>query len=152
MDYVLISQRRENVIVRNAKITSDYGARRVLPDGNANIHDGIDFVSKINDKTVYSVTDGYVVYDFDDYCHIKRYEKPNTGGNMVIVTSVIKGVTYHIRYLHLVKNNVVKGQMVYDGMPIGEYGDVGYSFGAHLHLDIYNSTWTKKINPHELGL
>ena len=152
MDYVLISQRRENVIVRNAKITSDYGVERVLPDGKKQVHDGIDFISLKGDRTVYSITNGFVAYDFDDYCHMRRYEKPNTGGNMVIVTSVIKGVTYHIRYLHLVKNNVVKGQMVYDGMPIGEYGDVGYSFGAHLHLDIYNSTWTKKINPHELGL
>jgi len=141
-----------NSPVRNPKITSDYGVKRKLPDGKEDVHDGIDYVSETNDRFVFAVSNGFVAYDFDDYCEAKRYQKPNTGGNMVIVTSVIKGVTYHIRYLHLVKNNVVKGQMVYDGMPIGEYGDVGYSFGAHLHLDIYNSTWTKKINPHELGL
>jgi len=134
--------------VREPLVTSDYGARRVLPDGNANIHDGIDFVSKINDKTVYSVTDGYVVYDFDDYCHIKRYEKPNTGGNMIIVTFVYNNITYHIRYLHLIENYVAKGQAIKEGQVIGKYGDVGYSFGAHLHIDVYNSSWTQKINPY----
>ena len=138
--------------VREPLVTSDYGARRVLPDGNANIHDGIDFVSKINDKTVYSVTDGYVVYDFDDYCEIKRYQKPNTGGNMIIVTSVINGLTYHIRYLHLKKNYVSKGDMVTKGMLLGEYGDVGYSFGAHVHIDVYVADWSKKVNPHSILL
>lgn len=140
------------MIVTNQKITSDYGVRRTLPDGKVNVHDGIDFISVVGDTTVFSITEGMVAYDFDDYCEIKRYQKPNTGGNMVIVTSVIKGVTYHIRYLHLVKNNVVKGQMVYDGMPIGEYGDVGYSFGAHVHLDVYTADWSKKINPHSILL
>lgn len=140
------------MIVRNAKISSDYGVERVLPDGRRQIHDGIDFISTSGDRTVFSLTNGYVAYDFDDYCHLRRYQKPNTGGNMIIVTSVIKGVTYHIRYLHLVKNNVVKGQMVYDGMPIGEYGDVGYSFGAHVHLDVYTADWSKKINPHSILL
>lgn len=140
------------MIVRNARITSDYGIERILLDGRRQIHDGIDFISETGDRTVFSLTNGYVAYDFDDYCHLRRYEKPNTGGNMIIVTSVIKGVTYHIRYLHLVKNNVVKGQMVYDGMPIGEYGDVGYSFGAHVHVDVYVADWSRKINPHDVLL
>lgn len=138
------------MIVKKAKITSDYGVERILPDGSRDEHDGIDFISESNEKTVFSLTNGFVAYDFDDYCEIKRYQKPNTGGNMVIITSVIKGKTYHIRYLHLVKNNVVKGQMVYEGMAIGEYGDVGYSFGAHVHIDVYDSNWSKKINPHDI--
>jgi murein DD-endopeptidase MepM/ murein hydrolase activator NlpD len=138
--------------VRNPKITSDYGIKRKLPDGREDIHDGIDYISKDGNKNVFAICNGFVAYDFDDYCVAKRYQKPNTGGNMIIITSVINNKTYHIRYLHLRKNNVFKGQFIPEGVLIGVYGDVGYSFGAHLHLDIYNSTWTKKINPHELGL
>ena len=138
--------------VRNPKITSDYGVQRTLPDGKVNIHDGIDYVSETNNRSVYSITNGFVAYDFDDYNEMHRYESPNTGGNMVIITSVINNKTYHIRYLHLRKNFVVKGQLVPEGAVIGEYADVGYSFGAHLHLDVYTADWKKKINPHELGL
>jgi len=137
-------------IVREPIITSDYGAERRLPDGRKDIHNGVDFISRISDRSVFSVTQGFVAYDFDDYCHIKRYEKPNTGGNMIIITSVINGKTYHVRYLHLAKNFVSKGQMVHEGVLIGEYGDVGYSFGAHVHLDIYSADWTTRVNPHDL--
>lgn len=34
----------------------------------------------------------------------------------------------------------------------GEYGDVGYSFGAHVHIDIFTADWSKKINPHSILL
>lgn len=56
------------MIVRNAKITSDFGVTRNLPDGRISVHDGIDYKSATNDRTVYSLCDGKVVYDFDDYC------------------------------------------------------------------------------------
>lgn len=138
--------------VRNPKITSDYGVKRKLPDGRTDTHDGIDYVSETNNRKVYAVSNGFVVYDYDDYNEIKRYKSPNTGGNMVIITSVINNKTYHIRYLHLLNNNITKGQLITEGMLIGEYGDVGYSFGAHLHLDVYTANWNKKINPHDLGL
>lgn len=140
------------MIVKEPKITSDYGVERILPDSKKQVHDGIDFISLKGDRTVYSITNGFVAYDFDDYCHMRRYEKPNTGGNMIIVTSVINGLTYHIRYLHLIKNYVSKGDMVTKGMLLGEYGDVGYSFGAHVHIDVYVADWSKKINPHSILL
>ncbi len=137
-------------IVREPVITSPFGVVRTLPDGRQDIHMGIDFISKTNDRTVFCVAQGFVAYDFDDYCAIRRYEKPNTGGNMVIITCVIGGKTFHFRYLHLERNNVVKGQVVPDGMPIGVYGDVGYSFGAHVHLDVFTADWSGKVNPLEL--
>jgi len=137
-------------VVKNQIITSDYGVKRRLPDGHEQVHDGIDFISGINDRTVFAIADGFVAYDYDDYCHIKRYAKPNTGGNMVIITSVINNKTYHIRYLHLAENYISKGQYIVKGRNIGVYGDVGYSFGAHLHLDVFEVNWNKKINPHSL--
>lgn len=138
------------MIVKNPKITSDYGIERILPDGTKDNHDGIDFISESNERTVFSLTNGFVAYDYDDYCEAKRYQKPNTGGNMVIITSIIEGKTYHIRYLHLAENRVSKGEKIIKGQTIGTYGDVGYSFGAHLHIDIYTADWSKKINPHDL--
>lgn len=133
-------------------ITSDWAVLRTLPDGKNDVHGGIDYISGSGDRNVFAVSNGFVAYDYDDYCDVKRYQKPNTGGNMVIITSVINNKTYHIRYLHLVKNYVVKGQFIPEGTLIGFYGDVGYSFGAHLHLDIYTHDWSAKVNPHELGL
>lgn len=137
-------------IVREPIITSGFGVERVLPDGSKGVHYGIDFVSATNDRTVFSISQGFVAYDYDDYCEIRRFEKPNTGGNMIIVTSEINGLTYHIRYLHLEQNFVNKGDEVKKGMPIGIYGDVGYSFGAHVHVDVYVADWSKKINPHDI--
>lgn len=137
-------------IVDDSRVTSGYGIIRTLPDGSTNKHNGLDVVSLCGNTTVYAVSDGYVEYDFDAYAHAKRYSKPNTGGNMIIVLSLINNEIYHVRYLHLVKNFVKHGQDIKAGDPIGEYGDVGYSFGAHVHIDIWNYEWSKTYNPIEI--
>lgn len=40
--------------------------------------------------------------------------------------------------------------MVTKGMLLGEYGDVGYSFGAHVHIDVWTADWSKRINPRDV--
>jgi murein DD-endopeptidase MepM/ murein hydrolase activator NlpD len=45
-----------------------------------------------------------------------------------------------------VENYISKGQIIRAGDLIGMYADVGYSFGAHLHLNIYNMAW-RAIDP-----
>jgi murein DD-endopeptidase MepM/ murein hydrolase activator NlpD len=69
---------------------------------------------------------------------------------MVIQKVLISGIFYSFRYCHLIENFVNHGQAVKQGDLIGIYGDVGYSFGAHLHIDVSPGDYfdrLKIINP-----
>jgi len=141
--------------VINPLITSPYGVERII-DGKRHFHDGIDFVSKdqviidrlnVLHSEVYAVADGVVCYDYDKYDDEKRYERPNTGGNMVILIHEFEGIKYYFRYLHLITNNVSRNQVVKKGDVIGHYSDAGFSKGPHLHLDVMLFDWSKKIDP-----
>jgi hypothetical protein len=49
--------------------------------------------------------------------------------------------------LHFEKiNNFKLGDEIKESDPLGEYGDVGYSAGAHTHIYCFNNLW-KKIDP-----
>lgn len=127
------------------RISSVYGPR-VLENGDDRFHHGIDFVSETGCNDVFAVYDGIVTYDQDNYDHDKRWLKGHTGGNMIILKHRIDGKIYYSRYLHLGKNCVSVGDIVYKGGRVGVYGDYGYSFGAHLHFDVSNEKWVK-IDP-----
>jgi murein DD-endopeptidase MepM/ murein hydrolase activator NlpD len=131
--------------VKNPIVTSGYGNR--LLNGVKNFHDGIDFVSGSGDQTVFAVADGTVVYDFDAYDDALRWIDQKMGaGNYVILSHVFNGEIFFCRYIHLGGNTVSHGQKISEGSSIGVYADVGYSYGAHLHFDIYDKNW-KKIDP-----
>lgn len=123
------------------KISSPYGPRKDPGTGQPQQHDGIDFVSKSGNNFVYAIADGVVEYDRDDYDHSKRWEKGGTntvGNRIVLVHTLPDGKVWRSLYFHLTKNSVDLRQKVKKGDIIGEYGDVGYSFGAHLHLKVTN--------------
>ena len=128
--------------VENHVITSPYGPR--VLQGKEQFHDGIDFISRDNNN-VRSILDGTIVHDMDKYIHDKRWtDKKHSAGNYLIVRHMLPdGKIYYCRYLHLEKNTVSLKDQVKEGQLIGNYGDYGYSFGPHLHFDIYDSTWKK---------
>jgi murein DD-endopeptidase MepM/ murein hydrolase activator NlpD len=120
--------------------TSPYGWRNL--NGKRQFHGGIDLVSGAGDRTVRAMADGEVVLDYDSYQDARRWTyPPDSGGNMVILKTKIRGKFYFIRYLHLSENIVSKGQKIKQGAVLGHYADVGYSFGAHLHIDAYDGKW-----------
>jgi murein DD-endopeptidase MepM/ murein hydrolase activator NlpD len=126
-------------------VTSPYGYR--ILNGKTELHEGIDYVSGADNRVV-AIGDSKVNTDMDDYDHAKRWkDRRHSVGNYVILDVVINGVLYHFRYCHLIENYVSPGQEVKMGEVIGIYGDVGYSFGAHLHIDCYNADWTGKLDP-----
>jgi murein DD-endopeptidase MepM/ murein hydrolase activator NlpD len=128
--------------LKDLKITSHYGLRSL--DGKMQFHDGIDLISTSGNNLVYSIFDGIVCYDFDFYNHALRFkDKKHSAGNYVIIKSIIDNDIFYIRYLHLIENFVTINQMIDSGQTIGKYGDVGYSFGAHLHIDMFNRNWEK---------
>jgi len=132
-------------VLEPAKVTSAYGATEKFRGGKP--HGGIDYINTQNNISVVAIGDGKVIEDFDYYIHSKRFkEQRHSAGNMVIIKHRINGRDYFVRYLHLVKNYVKLNQNVKIGEVIGVYGDVGYSFGAHVHIDMFDGAWNK-IDP-----
>jgi murein DD-endopeptidase MepM/ murein hydrolase activator NlpD len=129
--------------VNDFVITSPYGWREL--NGKKEFHDGIDFANPGHkDTRVMAVADGVIVYDKDNYDEAKRWtDLTDSIGNAVIIQHLINNKFYFLRYCHLGENTVSRGKKVKAGDVIGTYADVGYSFGAHLHLDAYESTWKK---------
>jgi murein DD-endopeptidase MepM/ murein hydrolase activator NlpD len=124
------------------RISSPYGWRTL--QGKKEFHSGIDFVSDSDSEDVLAIADGIVVYDQDDYDDALRWvDKHHSAGNMVILQHEIDGQSYYVRYLHLLENTIKKGERVNEGDVIGQYADVGRSFGAHLHIDAYDVDWKK---------
>lgn len=143
----------------NPKVTSPYGPRPGIGNG---FHTGIDYINKddpggVNwngDRSVVAICDGIVIFDYDSYNEAYRFGGNNgkdTGGNMVIIKHNIDGIDYFVRYLHLKENTVSVGTKVLTGQTIGEYSDYGYSFGEHLHIDMFTIDWTL-INPTQILL
>lgn len=131
------------------RVTSPYGWRTLA--GNRQFHDGIDYVSTVSDE-VLAIADGRVLLDFDYYDHSKAWtDNRHSAGNYLILAHEIDGRSYYCRYIHLISNTVEKGDRVSQGTIIGHYADVGRSYGAHLHFDMYDSDWNK-LDPTQILL
>jgi murein DD-endopeptidase MepM/ murein hydrolase activator NlpD len=130
--------------VKGFTITSPYGQRNL--NGVWQFHDGVDCIGNID--AVCAIADGLCIYDFDHYVEAARWDltSESAAGNYIILQHLIDGQIYFSKYVHLAKNVVSVGNHVKCGDMIGNYADVGYSFGAHLHLSVYNSAW-QTIDP-----
>lgn len=99
-------------------------------------HYGIDIAAEVGTPIV-AIQDGIVT---------KSYFS-NSYGHVVF----IKHGEYEAVYAHMSKRHVQEGERVLKGSMIGEVGNTGRSYGAHLHLEIHKGRWTleKKhaINP-----
>lgn len=132
------------------KVTSGYGPR--VLNGSSQLHNGIDYINTEGDCTVLAMAPGTVIFDKDNYNPALRWTVPaEGGGNYVIIRSLVAGIEYFIRYLHLGGNLVSVGQYVDEGAKIGTYADAGYSFGPHTHIDFWTLNWTN-IDPTQIIL
>jgi murein DD-endopeptidase MepM/ murein hydrolase activator NlpD len=133
--------------IDNYVITSPEGTR--ILNGVEGYHDGLDLISRENNN-VYAILPGKVVHDMDEYIHDERFkDKKHSAGNYLIIKHKFEKAIYYVRYLHLGENTVSLKETIEEGEVIGNYGDYGYSFGAHLHIDVYDVNW-KKISITEL--
>lgn len=87
-------------------------------------HDGIDIAGLPNGSTIMTVYDGVVVYT--------GYQ--GARGNLVIVDHQNGYVTY---YQHLSSIDVQVGQSLVKGQRVGGMGNTGFSFGVHLHFEVF---------------
>ena len=134
--------------VNNAVLTSDYGKRILL--GQEQFHNGLDFISR-ETNTVFAITDGEVIHDFDNYEHSKRWtDRSHSAGNYIIICHTFPSGSYYCRYLHLGGNIISKNEKIKEGQILGKYGDYGFSFGAHVHVDFFDLVW-QNISPYDIA-
>ena len=124
--------------------TADYGTR----EPSYSTHHGMDFINDVGHScNAIAVADGEVVtvQDFVD-----GFNDTYTAGNYVRIKHE-SGV--YSRYLHLVKGSVkVKvGQKAKAGTVLGTEGNTGYSYGTHLHFDVFDGTQYVDPLPYLLG-
>lgn len=77
----------------------------------------------------------------------------NMFGNHVIMVHDINGQMYTTVYAHLHQHPFVSvGQFVSQGTALGTMGNTGFSFGAHLHFEIYRGpmNWPHSFNPRDI--
>lgn len=112
-----------------AILTQSYGEH---PENYAqfglNGHEGLDYVAKGDDKTVYAVESGIVTVDFDDPVKGKAY-----GIHVVVYSGINRRLWY---YAHLSENRVSHGDRVLRGQPLGTMGATGHVTGPHLHIGL----------------
>lgn len=114
-------------------VTSFFGKR------GAGAHSGMDLNlfksdgTRVHSPDILSVTDGVVV----------RAEFSSSAGNWVIVESYrTNGEKFYVIYMHMLDGSlkVKAGQQISRGTKIGKEGNTGQSQGAHLHLQVCESS------------
>lgn len=116
--------------LRNYRITSGYGPRRVPTRGASSNHGGLDMAAPMG-TPIYATHDGVV--GFSGWGSGYGYNITlNGGGGMQTF------------YGHNSKNAVKNGQRVRQGQLIGYVGSTGVSTGPHLHYEV-------RINGHKVN-
>jgi murein DD-endopeptidase MepM/ murein hydrolase activator NlpD len=114
--------------------TGGFGTR-YWKDGSRppDFHKGVDYAAYYG-TPIYAVNSGTVT--------ISRLSP--SFGNYVVIDHGEGVKTY---YAHMSKVTVNVGDYVTQGTKIGEIGNTGYSFGAHLHFGLMiNGTWKNPMN------
>ena len=100
-------------------------------------HTGIDFVC-LGDLTIVAVLAGTVVVADDGPCPNTLASGVLTLGCNVDVDTRLGGHDLFLRYGHLIAGSldVLVGQQVAAGAPLGTEGESGYATGPHLHFEV----------------
>lgn len=130
------------IVVEKPKITSSFGYRLDPITKKRKYHNGLDLVSKIKNRNLYAIDEGYVQKV------VTGQNKSKTGyGNYVWV----RYPRYNLSLLHAHCSSikVKKGDKVKKGTIIAIMGTTGKSTGVHLHLGmtkIGSNTWLNPAN------
>ncbi len=137
MDVIKLSKLYEG----NYRISSYYGPR-VLGNGEANFHKGIDYVG-VDSKNIIAPTSGKII---TSQITKDRTNRTWEWGNYVKMDD-LNG--FYLFFCHLSKRLVKAGQIVNKGQLIGIEGDTGYTTGRHLHFEVRRKSDNVSIDPHE---
>lgn len=109
--------------LKKIKISTPFGAQRIINGKKQSIHWGVDFVAP-EGTPVYASLSGKVVL---------AQELFYTGKTVIID----HGKGLFTLYAHLSRISVKEGEMVKRGETIGNVGSTGRSTGPHLHFGVY---------------
>ncbi len=96
----------------------------ILTQGLSSSHNGYDMVTGNPDREVYSLTPGRVVDVYNGYTP-----------SITILYFDEKEKPHKVIYMHLVNIRVKIGDYVNFDTLIGNYANIGYSFGPHVHIE-----------------
>ncbi len=119
------------------RLTSPFGMR------GGKMHNGIDIGKggRQGNVPIYASASGTVT----------RSNYSSSYGNVVIITHYINGRQMTTLYAHLDERFVTQYQQVNQGDLIGYMGNTGDSYGAHLHFEMYDGSYTAShsnaVNP-----
>lgn len=117
-----------------SRISSEYGAVRVINEGAPSRHNGLDIAAGTGVPVV-ATNDGIVRLAASLLAH----------GNIVIVDH---GMNLSSSYLHLDSIEVEEGARVSRGQIIGRVGETGFANGPHLHWEL--NLGQAPVNPLQL--
>lgn len=127
-------------VIKEPKITSKFGYRVHPITGKKTFHNGLDLVSKIGNRNLYAIDDGYVQKV------VSNQSKATTGyGNYIWVRYPRYNLS--LLYAHCDSIKKKKGDSVKKGTIVAIEGKTGAATGVHLHLGmtkIGSDTW---LNP-----
>lgn len=122
------------IIPLEGRITSEFGAIRIINNNPPRRHNGID-IGADKDTPVIAPNNGIV----------RLAEYLLSGGNTVILDH---GIGLSSTYMHLEALTVEEGQKVEQGELIGTVGMTGYATGYHLHWEV--NIGQTAVNPNQL--
>lgn len=122
------------IIPLETRISSEYGAVRIINEGAPSRHAGLDLAADTG-TPVAATNDGIVRLAAPLLAH----------GNMVIIDH---GMNLSSSYLHLDSIEVEEGARVSRGQIIGLVGETGFASGPHLHWEV--NLGQVPVNPHQL--
>lgn len=118
-------------------VSSYYGWRKNTLTGSGEFHRGVDIAVPVG-TAVYAAHDGTVTAAAYD-SHYGKYV-------------VIEKDGYTTKYAHMDSLNVVAGEEVAKGSPIGATGNTGSSMGSHLHIEcLYGGEYYNPLFYFEAG-
>ena len=120
---------------RKARVLES-GMCEVTQEYKGSAHAGIDIVREgYRLDNIVAHSDGTVIQVINN-CNENTPNNSNNPGNMV---KIDHGNGYYTRYLHLAYGTVKVsvGDKVSKGQVIGYMGNTGYSFGGHLHFEVW---------------
>lgn len=124
--------------IAHGRVSSEFGTRTL--NGRTGHHAGIDLVTPGNPTApILAVADGVVT----------TAQWHSSLGWYIIIEHNIDGQAVGTLYAHLSQMAVTPGTQVSQGQIIGNMGNTGHSFGAHLHFEVHPGGWAwgNSVNP-----
>ena len=134
-DYPTFAHKWTLPVAEYSRISSPFGARRILNGAITQGHSGTDYAAP-EGTPVLAAADGKVVLIHPDMFY--------TGGTILID----HGYGIYTNYCHLSRIDVKEGQQVKAGEPIAAVGSTGRATGPHLHFGL--SWYGVRLNPEDL--